>query len=74
MGQKFLDESKSQRAVRSAQYARWMIMVMTIVNTGDGIETCQRVRLKLRLGASYVNEEDFMVYDVKGIDIVLGIR
>jgi hypothetical protein len=40
----------------------------------DGIEKRQRVKLKLRLGASYVYDAEFTIYDVKGFDIVLGRR
>jgi hypothetical protein len=37
-------------------------------------EKLQRVKLKLRLVASYVHEAEFTIYDVKGFDIVLGKR
>jgi hypothetical protein len=44
------------------------------MNAEDGIEKRQRVKLKLRLGASYVYDAEFTIYDVKGFDIVLGRR
>jgi len=51
-----------------------MIVEMANANAEDGIEKCQRVKLKVWLGASYVYEADFVVYDVKGFEIVLGKR
>ena len=51
-----------------------MIVETANVNAGNGVEKRQRVTLKLRLGASDVSEVDFVGYDVKRFDIVLGKR
>jgi len=51
-----------------------MIVETANIKAEDGIENPQRVKLKLRLGASYVYEAEFTIYDHKGLDIVLGER
>ena len=72
VGQKFIDQLKRQGATLQAMEAGWMIVETAIIKAENGIEKGQRVKLKLRLGASYVYEAEFMMYDVKGFDIVLG--
>jgi len=71
VGRMFLDALNFQWAIPSAQNARSMIVEMATVNTKDGIEKCQWVKLKLRLGASYVNEAEFTDYAIKGIRIAM---
>jgi len=44
------------------------------IKTEDGIQKRQRIQLKLRLGALYLDETVFIIYDAKGFDIVLGKR
>jgi len=51
-----------------------MIVETANVDTEDDKENRQRVKLKLRVGASYVSEADFKVFDINGFDIVLGKR
>jgi len=51
-----------------------MIVETANIKAEDGIEKRQRVKLKLRLVVAYVYEAEFMIYDVKGFDIVLGKR
>jgi len=72
VGQKFIDEQKGQGAALQAKEAGWMIVETANIKTEDGFEKRQRVQLKLRLGASYVNEAEYMIYDVKGFDVLLG--
>jgi len=74
MGRKFVWEPKHQWGALRAKEVRWAIAEMVDINAEDGIEKPQRVNLKLRLGASYVYEAKFAIYDVKGFDIVLGKR
>jgi hypothetical protein len=72
VGRKFIDELQRERATMRAKEMGWMIVETANIKAEDGIEKRQRVRLKLRLGASYVYEAEFTIYDVKGIDILLG--
>jgi hypothetical protein len=51
-----------------------MIVETANIMAEDGIAKRQRVKFKLLLGASYVYEDEFTIYDVNGIDIVLGTR
>jgi len=74
VGQKFIEELKCQGATLQAKEAGWRIGEMANIKAEDGIQKHQRVKLKLRLGASYVYEAEFRIYDVKGVDIVLGKR
>jgi signal transduction histidine kinase len=74
VGRKFIEELKRQGAALQAKEAGWMIVETANIKAEDGIEKCQRVKLKLRLGASYVYEGEFTIYDVKGFNIVLGKR
>ena len=74
VGRKFIEELKRQGAALQAKEAGWMIVETANIKAEDGIEKRQRVKLKLRLGASYVYEAEFTIYDVKGFDIVLGKR
>jgi len=72
VGQMFIDKLKCQRAALCAKGAGWMIVEMANINAEDGIEKCQRVKFKLQLSVSYVYQAEFMMYDVKGFDTVLG--
>jgi len=54
--------------------AGWMIVETANIKAEDGIEKHQRVKLKLRLGASDVYEAEFTIHDVKGFDNALGKR
>ena len=72
MGRKFSDEPKCQGAALQAKEAGWMTVETVNIKAEDGIEKCQRVKLRLRLSASYVYEAEFNIYDVKNIDILLG--
>jgi len=74
VGRKFIDELKQEGAALQAPEAGWMIVEPANLKAEDGIEKRQRVKLKLRLGASYVYEAEFTIYDVKCLDIVLGKR
>jgi len=74
VGQKFIDELKHQGAALQAKEAGWMIVETAQIKAEDGIEKCQRVKLKQWLGAWYVYEAEFTIYDVKGCDIVLRKR
>ena len=74
VGRQFIEELKWQRAALQAKEAGWMIVETANIKAENGIEKRQRVILKLRLSASYVYEAEFMIYDVKGFDIVLGKR
>ena len=74
VGRKFIEELKRQGATLQAKEAGWMIVEMANLKAEDGIEKRQRVKRKLQLGASYVYEAEFTIYDVKGFDIVLGKR
>jgi len=49
-----------------------MIVEMANIKAEVGIRKCQRVKLKLRLSASYVYEAEVTIDDVKGFNIVLG--
>jgi len=69
---KFIDELKCQGAALHAKEMGWMIAETANINTEVGIENRQRVKLKLQLGASYVYEAEFTIYDITGFDIVLG--
>jgi len=71
---KFIQELKWQGAALQAKEAGWMTVETANIKAEDGIETRQRVKLKLRVSASYVYEAEFMIYDVKGFDMVLGTR
>jgi len=51
-----------------------MIVEKVNIKAEDGIEKHQRVKLKLRICASFVYEAEFTIYDVNGFDIVLGKR
>jgi hypothetical protein len=51
-----------------------MIVETANIKAEDGIEKRQRVKLKLRLGGSYVYEAEFTIYNLKHFDIVLGKR
>jgi len=74
VGRKFIDELKRQGATLQAKEAGWMIVKTANIKAEDGIEKRQRVKLKLQLGACYVYEVKFTIYDVKGFDIVLCKR
>jgi hypothetical protein len=74
VGRKFIEELKCQGAALQAKEAGWMIVETANIKAEDGIKKGQRVKLKLRLGASYVYDAEFTIYDVKGFDIVLGKR
>jgi len=74
VGRKFIEELKRQGAALQAKEARWMIVKTANIKAQNGIEKCPRVKLKLRLGASYVYQAEFTIYNVKGFDIVLGKR
>ena len=74
VGRKFIEKLKCQGAALQAKEAGWMIVETVNIKAQDGIEKRQRVKLKLRLGASYVYEAEFTIYDIKGIDIVLSKR
>jgi len=51
----------------------WMIMETANDKVEDGIERRQQVRLKLKLGDDgYAYTGCFTVYNVKGLDIILG--
>ena len=54
IGQMFIDELKREGAALRAKEAEWMIVEMANINAEDDIEKCQRVKLKLQLGASCV--------------------
>jgi hypothetical protein len=66
----FIDQLKRQGAALQKKGVRWMIGEMADIKAEDGIEKRQRVKLKLELGASYVYEAEFMIYDIKGFDSV----
>ena len=72
VGRKFIDEVKGQGATLCAKEAGWMIVETANINEEDDIERHQRVKLKLRLGSSYVHEAEVTIYDVHCFDIVLG--
>jgi hypothetical protein len=72
VGWKFNDELKCQGAALCAKEAGWMIVVTANIKAKDGIKICQQVKLKLQLGASYVYKAEFVIYNFKGLDIVLG--
>jgi len=72
VGRQFIEELKWQGAALQAKEAGWMIVETANIKAEDGIEKRQRVKLKLRLSASYVYDAEFTIYDVKGMDIVLG--
>jgi hypothetical protein len=74
MGRKVLDQLKCQGAVLSTQDAVRMIVGTANVNAVNGIGKCQRVKLNLRFGLSYVYEAEYTVFNVKGFDVVLGKR
>jgi len=73
-GQKFIEEPKCQWAAIQAKEAGWMIVDTANIKAEDGIEKSQRVKLKLRLGASYVYQAESTIYHIQGFDIVLGKR
>jgi len=74
VGQKSIEELKRQGAALQAKEAGWMIVETANIKAENGTEERQRVKLKLRLGVSYVYEAKFTIYHVKGFDIVLGDR
>jgi hypothetical protein len=74
VGRKFIEELKCQGAALQAKEAGWMIVETANIKAEDGIKKGQRVKLKLRLGASYVYDAELTIYDVKAFDIVLGKR
>jgi len=74
VGRKFIDELKRQGAALQAREAGWMIVETANIKAEDGIEKRQRVKLQLRLGASYIYVAEFTIYNVKGFDIVRGKR
>jgi hypothetical protein len=74
VGRKFIQELKRQGAALQAKEAGWMIVQMANIKAEDGIEKRERVKLKQRLGASYIYDAEFTIYDIKGFDIVLGKR
>jgi len=71
---KFINELQLQGASLCAKKRRWTIVETANINAEDGIENQERVKLKLRLGASYVYEVDFIIDHLKGFDIVLRKR
>jgi len=71
---KFIDEVKCQGGSLRAIVAGWIIVETANIKAEDGIEKYQTVKLKLRLGASYVYEAEFMIDDIKGFDIVPGTK
>jgi len=72
VGRKFIDQLTRQGAALQAKKAGWMIVETANIKAEDGIEKRQRVKWKLRLGASYVYDAEFTIYDIKSFDIVLG--
>jgi len=49
----------------------WIIVETANVNAEEAIEMHQSVKLKLWLGASYLYEAKLMVYDIKGLMIMV---
>jgi len=74
VGRKFIEELKREGGALQAKEAGWMIVETANIKAEDDIEKRQRVKLKLQLGASYVYEAEFTIYDVKGFDTLLGKR
>jgi hypothetical protein len=74
MRRKIIDELTLEGAAFQAKEAGWIIVEMANIKAEDGFENRQRVKLKLPLGALYVYEAEFTIYNVKGCDIVLGQR
>ena len=74
VGWMIIDDPKCQGAALSTKDAGWLIVEMANVNTEDGMEQCQWVKLKIRLGVSYVYEAEFAVSDINDFDISLGKR
>jgi hypothetical protein len=74
VGRKFIEELNRQGAALQAKQAGWMIVETANIKAEDGLEKHERVKLKLRLGASYVYKAEFTIYDIKGFDIMLGKR
>jgi len=72
VGRKFIEELKHHGAAVQATEAGWMIVKTAKIKAEDGIEKHQRLKLKLRLGGSYIYEAEFTIYKVKGFHIVLG--
>ena len=54
VGRKFIEEQRRQGAALHAKKAGWMIVETSNIKEKDGIKKRRRVKLKLRLGASYV--------------------
>jgi len=73
-GRKLIDELKRQGAALLTTGAGWMIVETPNINAEDGIKKRQRVKWKLQRGALYVYEAEFMIYDIKGFDFVMGKR
>jgi hypothetical protein len=47
---------------------------MASINTKDGIQKRQWVKIKLPLSVSYVYQAEYKIYDVMRLYIVLGTR
>jgi hypothetical protein len=74
VGWKLLDELKQQKAVLRAKNTGWMIVEMANINAKNGVEKHQRVKVQIQLDASHVDGAGYTEYDVKGCEIILGIR
>ena len=74
VGSMIIEDLTHEGAALHAKEAEWMNVETSNIEAVDGIQECQRVKLKLRLSGSYVYEAQFTIYDVKSFDIVLGKR
>jgi hypothetical protein len=61
VGRKFIDELTCQGPALLANDAGWMILERININAEDGIEKCQRVKLKIQLSVSCVYELEFTI-------------